>query len=53
MREKGSAHEDCVDLYRVIYAAAATQRRKNGIAAFHDYADISGITKSLSCTAFM
>lgn len=39
-----------VELHRGIHAAA--ERRKNGIAAFHDYADISGIIKSLSCTAF-
>ncbi len=41
-----------MELHRRIRPASHKRARKNGIAAFHDYAEFSRDHKSLSCTAF-
>ena len=47
-----AAHLHRVELHRRVRPASHKRARKNGIAAFHDYAEFSRDHKSLSCTAF-
>lgn len=52
MWQEGTEDAHRMELYRRIRPAIRKRARKNGIAAFHDYADFSRDHKSLSCTAF-